>query len=232
MLARESKVYEMTNAELRGIKDEIIKSAFPELMDSDIAIEFVDIKDSFMQVGELEDEGHFIEVDESLIKIRGDREEVNVLKGGIAHELAHIIKEPKGLLNKWIEKFLYRVSWKFKELDERNTDFTVVLRGYGKELLKFLEYCEKDHSRYREDGLSQIELEILSLLFRHQYNSKSEVHMHPSVIRAIDEIDATMFSGDAFLNEENNAEMQKMLDRWQRGLNEHKETIKEFKNVD
>lgn len=149
-------VYEMTNTELRGIKDEIIKNAFPELMDSDIAIEFVVIEDSFMQVGELEDEGHFIEVDESLIKIRGDREEVDVLKGGIAHELAHIVKKSSSLLNKWIEKFLCRVSWKFKELDERNTDLTVVLRGYGKELLKFLEYCEKDYSRYKGDGLSQI----------------------------------------------------------------------------
>lgn len=56
--------------------------------------------------------------------------------------------------------------------------------------------------------------------------------MHPSITGAIDEIDAAMFSGDTFLNEENNAEMQKMLDRWQRGLNEHKETIKELKNGD
>lgn len=149
----------MTNVELSNIKDEVIKSAFPELMKVDIVIEFADVEDSFMEVGELEDEGHFIEVDESLIEIQGDSEEV--LKGGIAHELAHIIKKPRGLLNKWIEKILYKVSWKFKELDERNTDLTVVLRGYGKELLKFVRYCEKNSSRYMEDGLSQIELEIL-----------------------------------------------------------------------
>ena len=54
--------------------------------------------------------------------------------------------------------------------------------------------------------------------------------IHPSVTRAIDEIDAAIFSGDTFLNEENHAKMQKMLNRWQRGLNEHKETIEELKN--
>lgn len=56
--------------------------------------------------------------------------------------------------------------------------------------------------------------------------------MHPSVTRAIEEIDAAIFSGDTFLNEENNAEMRDMLDRWQRGLNEHKETIEELKDGD
>jgi hypothetical protein len=54
--------------------------------------------------------------------------------------------------------------------------------------------------------------------------------MHPSVTRAIEEIDAAIFSGDAFLDEENHAKMQEMLDHWQRGLNEHKETIKELKD--
>lgn len=51
------------------------------------------------------------------------------------------------------------------------------------------------------------------------------MNTHPSTAEAIEEIDAAIFSGDTFLNEENNKEMQVLLDRWQRGLNEHKETI-------
>lgn len=53
--------------------------------------------------------------------------------------------------------------------------------------------------------------------------------VHLSIIRAIDEIDAAIFSGNTFLDEENNAKMQKMLDRWQRELNEHKKIIEELK---
>ncbi len=151
----------MTGIELNGIKDEVIKNGFPELMKTDITALFVKIDDYIMQVDELEEKGWVIEVDDMLIIKQADDELLDVLRGGIAHELAHIVRKPVGLFNKWIDIILYKISWKFRELDERNTDLTVVLRGYGPELLKFLEYCEKDYSRYEEDGLSQIELKTL-----------------------------------------------------------------------
>jgi len=149
-----------TNVELGNFKDEVIKNAFPELMKVDIKIDFELIKDACMEIGELEDEGHYIEVDTSLMIIHDD-DENEILKGGIAHELSHIIRKPKGVFNIWIEKLLYKMSSRYRELDERNTDLITILRGYGNELLKFLKYCEQDYSRYEEDGLSQIEIKAL-----------------------------------------------------------------------
>jgi len=151
----------MTGIELNNIKDEVIRNAFPELMEVDITALFVKIDDFVMQVDELKDKGWVIEVDDMLIMKEGNDEIIDVLEGGIAHELAHIVGKPRGLFNVWINEFLYKISWKFRELDERNTDLIVIIRGYGKELLRFLEYCKKEYSRYEEDGLSQIELKAL-----------------------------------------------------------------------
>jgi hypothetical protein len=52
--------------------------------------------------------------------------------------------------------------------------------------------------------------------------------MHPAIQNAIQEIDAAMFSGDAFINGENIQKLQEYLDRWNRGLNEHRATLKEI----
>ena len=151
----------MTGAEINGIKDEVIKNGFPELMKVDITALFSKIDDYVMQVDEREDNGWIIEIDDMLIREQADEKLINVLKGGIAHELAHIVRKQRGLFNIWMDKFLYKISKRYVELDERNTDLIVFLRGYGEELLKFLEYSEKKYSRYEEDGLSQIELKTL-----------------------------------------------------------------------
>jgi heme oxygenase len=42
--------------------------------------------------------------------------------------------------------------------------------------------------------------------------------LNPSTTRAFDEIDAAVFSGDAFLSRENAAHLRKYLDRWDRAL--------------
>lgn len=49
--------------------------------------------------------------------------------------------------------------------------------------------------------------------------------MHPSIEKAIDEIDAAMFSGDTFMDPSNHNSFQEQLDRWQRGLDEFAELI-------
>lgn len=42
--------------------------------------------------------------------------------------------------------------------------------------------------------------------------------MHPSIIEAIDEIDAAVFSGDTFINSYNRAQLREQMSRWERGL--------------
>jgi len=151
----------MTNEELTNLKDDIITKSYRELARMDIMIEFKELDDSLLDVGVLEDEGYYIEVDEELIKTTDENELFDVLTGGIAHELSHICKKPRGAANVWLDKMLYKFSWQYRMMDERDTDLHVILRGYGKELLKFMQYSERLYSRYEEDGLSQIELKVL-----------------------------------------------------------------------
>jgi hypothetical protein len=111
-----------------------------------------------MSYGELTHEGFYIEVDSSL---RGSPQEV--LVGGIAHECAHIVVDKTGSGKKLSgDMIAYRISKRYKTLDERNTDLEVILRGFGRELAAFLRYSEKlKLSHFREDGLSIREIEIL-----------------------------------------------------------------------
>lgn len=44
---------------------------------------------------------------------------------------------------------------------------------------------------------------------------------NPHVAKAVDEIDASMFSGDAFSDVADRALMRAMMERWQRGLLEY-----------
>jgi hypothetical protein len=144
--------------ELTKVLNLVIRKGFPELLREDIHIEFVKLPDALLQYGELTHEGYYIEVDESL---RGAPR--GVLIGGIAHENAHIVMERsighRFASGDWLA---YRISSRYKTLDERNTDIEVILRGFGGELLQFLRYSEKlDLNHYKEDGLSIREVEIL-----------------------------------------------------------------------
>jgi len=145
-------------ADLIRILNDVIKRGFPELLGEDIRIEFTTLNDALLTFGKLSHEGFYIEVDESLRNASAA-----VLKGGIAHECSHIVfeksKKDKTLS---IDMFAYRLSSRYRILDERNTDLEVILRGFGGELLLFLQQSVMlglDH--YREDGLSIREIEIL-----------------------------------------------------------------------
>ena len=48
------------------------------------------------------------------------------------------------------------------------------------------------------------------------------IDMHPAVEEAIDEIDAAIFTGDAFLYSENIIELEAMMKRWQKELDNSK----------
>ncbi len=148
----------MTVNKLTDLLNLVIRKGFPELLREDVHIEFAKLRDSLLQYGELTHEGYYIEVDETLRDATK-----GVLIGGIAHECAHIIMD-KSIGHRFVtgDWLAYRISARYKTLDERNSDIEVILRGFGRDLLQFLRYSEKlelDH--YKEDGLSIREVEIL-----------------------------------------------------------------------
>jgi len=148
---------------LEEIRDHVIKRGFPELMAEDIQVEYKKLEDALLEYGGLTEEGYYIEVDETLKTAPDD-----VLIGGFAHEFSHIISD-KSLVKKLIsrDKLAYNISPRYKTLDERNTDIEVLLRGFGNELLSFLEYSEKnEYPHYKEDGLSIREVKTLLGLTR------------------------------------------------------------------
>ena len=147
---------------LDEIRDEIIKKGFPELLTEDIQAEYKPLKDALFEYGELTKEGFYIEVDDSMKDAPKD-----VMEGGFAHELSHILTDKEqGKALSLRDGLAYRISKRYKTLDERNTDLQVIIRGYGPQLLAFLEYSEKEgFPHYKEDGLSTREVKsILSLM--------------------------------------------------------------------
>lgn len=140
------------------IRDRIITTSFPELMDGGIQVEYKSLEDAVMQSGTLSPEGLYIEVDNSMEDAPTD-----VVEGGIAHELSHFVEDLKESMFHSIRHSLaYSISPRYKRLVERNTDVSTIMRGYGHQLLAFLQYCEKKgFHHYYEDGLSIIEVNKL-----------------------------------------------------------------------
>jgi hypothetical protein len=151
----------MNSSALEDIRDEIIQEGFPELMDEDVQIAYENIDDALCAYGELTEEGYYIDVDISLRDAPR-----RVIEGGVAHELSHILTDRDAGTE---DTEAYRLSKRYRILDERNTDVLTILRGYGPQLLAFLEYSEKkEFPRYKEDGLSMREIrKILSFLSTH-----------------------------------------------------------------
>lgn len=143
---------------IKEILDKIIKKSFPELMGEDIRIEWKNLDDALMEQGGLTGHGYYIEVDKTLKKAKE-----SVIIGGLAHELCHILTSIELSRGKSItDIILYRISIRYKTLDERNTDLQAIIRGYGKELLEFMNHSEKEgYDYYKEDGLSVMEIKAL-----------------------------------------------------------------------
>ena len=149
--------------DLALLRDQVIQRGFPELLAEDIQVEYKHLEDALLEYGTLSPEGFYIEVDESLMKASQQ-----VIIGGLAHEFSHILVE-KTSHERMISRDMlaYRLSKRYKTLDERNTDLEVILRGCGKDLLVFLEFSEKEgYPHYKEDGLSLRELKILIEKYR------------------------------------------------------------------
>jgi hypothetical protein len=144
--------------DLAYLRDQVVQRGFPELLAEDIQVEYKHLEDALLEYGTLNPEGFYIEVDESLMNASPQ-----VIIGGLAHEFSHILVEKTSHERMMSRDMLaYRISKRYKTLDERNTDLEVILRGFGKDLLVFLEFSEKEgYPHYKEDGLSIRELKIL-----------------------------------------------------------------------
>ena len=144
--------------DLEEIRDAVIEKGYPELMDEDIQVEYKTLDDALLQYGGLTGEGFYIEVDDSLKDAPRD-----VMEGGFSHELSHILTdEDQGRQSTIRDRLAYKISRRYKTLDERNTDLQVIVRGFGTQLLAFLEYSdEKGFSHYKEDGLSIREVKAI-----------------------------------------------------------------------
>ena len=136
---------------LEEIRDDVIRNGFSELMDEDIQVEYKSLDDALFEYGGLTEEGFYIEVDESLKEAPRD-----VMEGGLAHDLSHILTDKNLSMGLRLrDRLAYRVSKRYKTLDERNTDLQVIIRGYGRQLLAFLIYSEEQgFPYYKGDGLS------------------------------------------------------------------------------
>ncbi len=146
--------------DLDKVKDYLIENGFQDLRGYDLQLEYVDLVDDvdLIQYGQLERDGHYIEVDNSM-----ENSPLSALRGGVAQRFAHIVWERKfSRLEEIADDLLYNNSKRYRTLDERNADFEVILRGFGSDLLEYLYHLKSRRiERAEEDGLSIGELRKL-----------------------------------------------------------------------
>ena len=101
------------------------------------------------------DEKNILDVSRGLRKA-----EPQILRGCLAHELAHIAKERKmGSLRSYFDTKLYNTFAKYQTKDERETDMDVIKRGFAVDLLAFVKYADKRREKYtKDDGLTKKEI--------------------------------------------------------------------------
>ncbi len=78
-----------------------------------------------------------------------------VLEGGIAHELAHILRDSRlGSFQRRLAFRRYQSSRAYRIRDESDTELTLIERGYGRQLLEFVRYARTLGYRFgRDEGL-------------------------------------------------------------------------------
>jgi hypothetical protein len=142
---------------MESILNQIIINSFPELLKFEFSLEYNDLEDSFAETWETSSTSYIFTLD-----YRFKKAEEDVIIGLIVHELSHISQD-LGLsrFEVWLDEFLNKHSKRYSLLDERNADLCVVLRGYGKNLLKFLRFIEREFPDFETEGLTKNELEML-----------------------------------------------------------------------
>ncbi len=135
----------------------MIHRRFPELVHRKTAVGFGDY-DAWM-VYDLDGARYSIGVDRSL---QGAPR--NVLEGGLAHELSHILRD--SAKSPWQRKLAWRryaASRAYRIGDERATDLLAIERGYGRQLMALMVYARGlGYTSCREHGLLLAEVSKLA----------------------------------------------------------------------
>ena len=133
---------------------EVAESGFPEMVSQGVSISYSNVLDSFDSYENVNGQWH-IELDRKLVKASKSAK-----KGAIAHALARVVEEMSmSKKEEVLDRALYIISRKYRILEERNTDLSVITRGFGKELLDLDEYLEKRGYDFGSDsGISTYEM--------------------------------------------------------------------------
>jgi hypothetical protein len=146
------------NARLERILQQLIRRSFPDLRRLRIGIGFDDLEPgNCLEYYTLD--GRFGIAVSSLLKNAPRK----ALVGGIAHELAHIVRDHRlgPLQRDWaFERFALSRTYRFRE--ERATDQRAVERGYGPHLIALAAFARRIGIRFeRENGLLTNEIVCL-----------------------------------------------------------------------
>lgn len=142
---------------LLKIKDRVVRIGFPEL--SAVQINVKKKKkgkaDYFAAMQYVEDKVYDLLVGKAL---RGAPR--TVVEGCFAHELAHISFDVRrNPLQRGLDQVLCDSSEAYQTFDERRTDELVIIRGYGPQLLSFVEFANERYKKYnKKDGLTAKEI--------------------------------------------------------------------------
>lgn len=148
-MSSKTKTYDLDN-----ILNTLIHNHFPELNGCDIWLE-VGKYDCPIDVGELTEEGFYIELDEKLSKKK-------FVCGAIAFQLSKIILSDYYNLK---HKLLHRVSKSYKSLFYRNATILVLLRGLGETLALYNKWLSNNYEVDEEDGiLSDLNMSAASII--------------------------------------------------------------------
>lgn len=146
--------------DLNLVKDRVILNCLPELLDTHIEVAYEKLNDAYFTYKRKSNIYH-LSVDISLKDAPRD-----VIEGGMVHDLVHILfEENMNLLGRFFDNLLYLINKRYETRLERKVDLFVLKRGYGKELLKFVQYANNRREEYLpSDGLTQRELIDLLIL--------------------------------------------------------------------
>jgi hypothetical protein len=126
----------------------LVRRGFPELLGRTFHIRFGNYDDWMWY--DLSAEAFVIGVDNSLAGAPRC-----VLEGGLAHELAHIVRDLRlAPFQRGLAYERYRVNRAYRVRDEQDTDRELIRRGYARQLLALILWARKrGYTSGREHGL-------------------------------------------------------------------------------
>ena len=139
----------------QALTDQIIQESFPDLWNEKIVVAFEDTPDCFLLYGTLKEgrfKTYYIDIDPLM-----QTAPIDAFRGGLIHEVSHISRD-KSMT--FIDHMLYKFFQSYRIMDERNTDLTALIRGYGREMLAFETFAQK-HRHANGEGITLTEYQKL-----------------------------------------------------------------------